>query len=90
MFHQSHKKEKVMKITSDAATVNATYEIHQIDLSQMLHNGECQPSDEIVFDVDGNDVKAYFKNGGHIVDPGTDADLAAALTANRAKLEIYQ
>lgn len=78
------------RITSDAETVNATYEIHQIDLDTMLHNGKCQPDDEIIFEVAGNEVKAYFRDGGHIIDPGTDAELAKALAANRQKLEIYQ
>ncbi|MCB0541892.1 MAG: hypothetical protein KDC70_00155 [Saprospiraceae bacterium] len=78
------------RITSNADTVNRTYSVHQIDLDTMLHNGECQPEDEIIFEVNGSEVKAYFRNGGHIIDPGKDAELAAALIANRAKLEIYQ
>lgn len=78
------------KITSNAQTVNSTYSIHQIDLDTMLHNGECQPQDEIIFNVEGNNVQCFFKNGGHLIDPGTDAKLAKALADNRKKLEIYQ
>lgn len=81
---------KNFSITSDAETVNSTYSIHQIDLDTMLYEGECQPEDEIVFDVVGDNVQCYFKNGGHIIEPGKDNALAAALAANRAKLEIYQ
>lgn len=77
-------------ITSNAAIVNSTYSIHQIDLDTMLHEGECQPEDEIVFDVDGDNVKCYFKNGGHLIDPGKDKALASSLASNRQKLEIYQ
>lgn len=77
-------------ITSNVETVNSTYSIHQIDLDTMLHDGECQPEDEIVFDVDGDNVKCYFKSGGHLIDPGKDKALSSALSANRKKLEIYQ
>ena len=78
------------RITSNAQTVNSTYNVHHIDLDTMLHNGDCQPEDEIIFEVDGSEVKAYFMNGGHIIDPGVDSELANALYANRQKLEIYQ
>lgn len=77
-------------ITSDAETVNSTYGIHQIDLNTMLHEGECQPKDEIIFKVEGDNVQCYFKDGGHLIDPGKDKALASALAANRTKLEIYQ
>lgn len=81
---------KNFSITSNAETVNATYNIHQIDLDTMLHNGECQSEDEIIFEVDGDNVKCYFKNGGHLIDPGKDKALALQLAKNRQKLEIYQ
>ena len=77
-------------ITSNAETVNSTYNVHQIDLNTMLHNGECQPEDEIIFSVKGDNVACRFKNGGHIIDPGKDAELAESLRKNKSKLEIYQ
>jgi len=81
---------KNFTIISNAETVNKTYNIHQIDLDTMLHDGQCHPEDEIVFDVDGDNVKCYFKNGGHLIDPSKDKALATALAANREKLNIYQ
>lgn len=79
-----------ISIISDAQTVNSTYNVHQIDLDDMLHNGECQPEDEIIFEVNGSEAKVYFKNGGHLIDPGKDAELAKSIRKNRQKLEIYQ
>lgn len=77
-------------VRSDAETVNKSYTLLKIDLDTMLYNGECEPNDEIIFHVNGLNVEGYFKNGGHLFDPGKDAELALALAESRMDLEIYQ
>ena len=50
-----------------------------LDIMQMIMEGECQQSDEIVIQVNGDNVKAFFKNGGHIIVPGEYSALAAEI-----------
>jgi hypothetical protein len=82
--------QRSFSITSDAETVNSTFSVHQIDLDTMLHNGECQPEDEIIFNVEGDRVECFFKNGGHLISPGKDKALATALWNNQEILSIYE
>ena len=77
-------------ITSNVETVNNTFTIHQIDLNDMIHNGECENDDEIIFKVDGENVSVSFVNGNHIIEPGADKQLANAIVRHRDALEIYQ
>ena len=75
-------------ITSNAATVNKTYDVHQIDLNHSSV-GSYDPQDEVVFEVEGASVDIFFKNGGHLVQE-TNADLGASILKNKDRLEIYQ
>lgn len=75
-------------IITDAETVNNTYNVHQIDLDTMLERGQCEPEDEIVFQVDGDHVECRFTNGGHLIDPGNYPELAKALKENQELLSV--
>ena len=75
---------------SDAETVNDTYEIHQIDLNTMLHNGECADEDKIEFDYDGECLRVSFVGGGHLIDPTDDEELIESVYKNQDTLSVYE
>lgn len=67
--------------TTDAETINNHFSVFEIDLDAMFDSGECSPEDEVVVNIEEDYVSVRFAQGGHLIDPGQDADLAKKIVA---------
>ena len=67
--------------TTDAETINNHFSVFEIDLDTMFDSGECSPEDEVVVNIEEDYVSVRFAQGGHLIDPGKDADLVKKIMA---------